>query len=183
MKANPELGFFLSVIFYHFCFKLLYLICKSFTSTTNLVSFFFALKFFDYFSLKWAFSKPSLNSAMMESKTACMGNFFVAHFSSFSIKLFTGAAKILQNRFVSSEVHLQDGYPFPISLCFILFFSFSAVQVFMFSNFSCSFWKIKQHLKVQESRLCLFVVEICWIINLHVSDINIHYNIWLINAQ
>ena len=31
VKANPEPGFFLLVIFRHYCFKLLYLICKGFT--------------------------------------------------------------------------------------------------------------------------------------------------------
>ena len=48
-QDNPGPVFFLSVIFRHCCFNLLYLICKGFTPTTNLVSFFFTLKFSEFF--------------------------------------------------------------------------------------------------------------------------------------
>ena len=60
----------LSVIFYHCCFKLLYLICKGFTS-----SLFFASKFLIFFSLNWVFPRPSLNSTIMELNSLCVDNF------------------------------------------------------------------------------------------------------------
>ena len=67
--------------------KLLYLICKGFTSTTNLISFFFALRFFEFF---FPWTKLSLNSAMMKSNTSREDHFFNAKFCSVSIKLFIG---------------------------------------------------------------------------------------------
>ena len=95
-------------------------------SSTNLGSLFFALNCFDYFSLNWAFCKPSLNSATINGNNNGNKYFTAEYFYSaplfiVHIKLFTGPARISQKRFVSLEVHLSDGSSFSISLCLFYF--------------------------------------------------------------
>ena len=150
------------------------------TSSTNVVFFFFAVKFFDFFSLNWAFSKTPLNSAIMESNTLLLNAFFSAHHPKVSTKLFTGSARISQKIFVSSEIQLWDGRSFSISLCFCFLFNF----IFSLVSYILKFIGVlcKNLNNNYKFKLCLFVVETCWMINLCMSDISIHYNIWLIIA-
>ena len=105
-----------------------------------------------------------------------------AFFSNISIKLFTGSGRISQKRFVSSEVNLRDGCSSSISLCvsfpcFIFLFCYSRFLHFQILGV---LFKIKQQLKVQESKLRISIVENCWMVNLRQPDISIQYNTFFV---
>ena len=108
--SRKRFDFYQQFGFFPFCFKVF-------------LFFFFKLNIFFKFS----------NNGIKYFTAECL---FSVPLSKVSITFFTGSAKISQERFVSSEVHLWDGRSFSIFFC-LIWFDFSLSFIY-FQIYRCS---------------------------------------------